>query len=208
MNLYFEGLSLLRVRFLRETRGGIAILFALLFLPLVTGAFLAIDYGRATSMKSSLQNAADAAVVTAALRLGGDTVDVQNAFKAAFRANLPDALKDQPYSLSIANDEKSLSVKMNARIETTLIKVVGLNEIRFDLNSYAQKPKLQISRRLNSGGGPEGALSGQTRKDQIIREIQEGLQEARRLGLPVPANLDEQQIERLAEALMDQMGRH
>ena len=55
-------LSLVR-RFRRDQRGNIAVLFAIACLPLITAVGCAVDYARATQMKSKLQAATDAAAV-------------------------------------------------------------------------------------------------------------------------------------------------
>ena len=55
-------LSLVR-RFRRDQRGNIAVLFAIACLPFITAVGCAVDYARATQMKSKLQAAADAAAV-------------------------------------------------------------------------------------------------------------------------------------------------
>jgi len=55
-------LSLVR-RFRCDQRGNIAVIFAIACLPLITAVGCAVDYARATQMKSKLQAAADAAAV-------------------------------------------------------------------------------------------------------------------------------------------------
>ncbi len=192
-------------RFANDRRGVFAIMFAILALPLLTGVFIAIDYSRATSVKSSLQSAADAAIFSAAMRLGGDEDEVRGAFKKSFQANLPEKLKDQPFSLSIAKDEKSLHVKMDASINTTLIRVAGIEQIKFGIEAFANKPKLKLptlARAGNGDGDGDASVSDERAlKEQLMREIQEGLRAARRAGIPVQDNIDQRQLERLAESV-------
>lgn len=52
-------------RFVRDRRGNIAVIFALACVPLITAVGCAVDYSRATQMRSKLQAAADAASVGA-----------------------------------------------------------------------------------------------------------------------------------------------
>jgi len=52
-------------RFVGDTRGNIAVIFAIACIPLLSGVGCAIDYALATRMKSKLQSAADAAAVGA-----------------------------------------------------------------------------------------------------------------------------------------------
>jgi len=53
------------MRFFGDTRGNIAVIFAIACVPLLTGVGCAIDYALATRMKSKMQAAADAAAVGA-----------------------------------------------------------------------------------------------------------------------------------------------
>jgi Flp pilus assembly protein TadG len=55
-------LSLVR-RFRRDQRGNIAVIFAIACLPTISAVGCAVDYARATQIKSKLQSAADAAAV-------------------------------------------------------------------------------------------------------------------------------------------------
>jgi Flp pilus assembly protein TadG len=52
-------------RFIGDTRGNIAVIFAIACIPLLSGVGCALDYAMATRMKSKLQAAADAAAVGA-----------------------------------------------------------------------------------------------------------------------------------------------
>lgn len=58
-------LSTMIRRFVRDRRGNIAVIFALACVPLITVVGCAVDYSRATQMRSKLQAAADAASVGA-----------------------------------------------------------------------------------------------------------------------------------------------
>lgn len=50
-------------RFRREQRGNIAVIFALALVPMVSAIGCAVDYSRASQIRSKLQVAADAASV-------------------------------------------------------------------------------------------------------------------------------------------------
>src|SRR5262245_27910721 len=63
-------------RFVRERRGNVAVIFALCCVPLITVVGCAVDYSRATQIRSKLQAAADAASV-------GSVAKTSPAFAAA-----------------------------------------------------------------------------------------------------------------------------
>ncbi|MDH2347213.1 MULTISPECIES: pilus assembly protein [unclassified Bradyrhizobium] len=128
-------------RFLRDRRGNVAVIFAICCVPLITLVGSAIDYSRATQVRSKLQAAADAASVGAIAKAspgfaaagsmtadGPITVgvtDAQNIFDAN-RANLtgytlnsvtPTVVK----SGSIINS----TVSFTATINTMFLGVIG-----------------------------------------------------------------------------------
>ena len=63
-------------RFVHDRRGNIAVIFALSCVPLISAVGCAVDYSRATHVRSKLQAAADAASV-------GSIAKASPAFKAA-----------------------------------------------------------------------------------------------------------------------------
>lgn len=69
-------LRILIRHFIRDRRGNIAVIFALCCVPLITVIGCAVDYARATQIRSKLQAAADAASV-------GSVAKASPAFKAA-----------------------------------------------------------------------------------------------------------------------------
>lgn len=80
-------------KFLRNERGTIALLFGLLIVPLMMVAGIAIDYGMASTKRTAMQSALDAATLAAALeyeKTGGDG-DWEARGVDYYTAQLPDA---------------------------------------------------------------------------------------------------------------------
>ena len=172
---------------------------AILMTLLIGVVFFSIDYSRATSLKSTLQYAADAAAVTASMKLGGENRVVKTAFATAFRANLPEKHRDQPYSLRVSRDKKSLSVNMEARITTTTVQIVGLTEIALNVSAYATRPTPKVSTLARTA---KDRTNDSQAKNQIKREIETGLAAARSAGIDMPAQLTDRDLDRAAEIML------
>ena len=78
-------------RFVREKRGNVAVIFALCCVPLITVVGCAVDYSRATQVRSKLQAAADAASV-------GSVAKASPAFIAAGSMTADGAIPARPAS--------------------------------------------------------------------------------------------------------------
>src|SRR3712207_2203686 len=73
-----------------DRRGAVAVIFALMLLPMMTAAGAAIDYSRASQVRVDVQSAVDAAALAvgrAAIELGrtDNTVQGRQAFDAGFQ---------------------------------------------------------------------------------------------------------------------------
>ncbi|RWX75512.1 pilus assembly protein [Neorhizobium lilium] len=141
-------------RFLKERGGNFGIMTALLLVPLCGAAGLVIDFGRALSVKSELQAAADAAAVGAiaekskavaqALTLPGDgtvTLDQTEARKIFF-GQMSNDLSDVPVDVDIVltktNGIITSRVAFNATLPTTFMRVLGREQISVSDAATAQ----------------------------------------------------------------------
>ncbi len=133
-------------------RGNVAVLFALLLIPLCAVGALAIDYGRAISVRSQLQHAADAAALSALTSSGpnekskgkgkGKGKKNNNALKERAQAFF-DSNKNRLYNVKISKVTKTptddgVIVNVEASLPTTLAAVIGINEIKLDVTSEAK----------------------------------------------------------------------
>jgi len=116
-------------RFATDERGTVAVIFALVALPLLSVLSLAIDYGRATHVQSTLQNATDAAAGAAIRLAGAETDTIRDSFAANFRANLPTDLKQTPFQLVVDKDKGTVQAKVETKVATSLIGIVGISSL-------------------------------------------------------------------------------
>jgi Flp pilus assembly protein TadG len=124
-------------RFLRGEGGAIAIYFGLSALVFVGVAGLAVDAARGYLVKARLSEAIDAAALAGgkALQTAGDTnnVKVNSDATAFFNANFPNGAMGANVAtptIVVGNNNTVVTVSSSATIPTTLMSVLGFNNMR------------------------------------------------------------------------------
>ncbi len=222
-------------RFAGDERGAIAVLFALLLLPILGIVFAGIDYSRALSVQSQLQTAAEAATGTALSRLPEGREAAEAAFDAAFRANLPGELKDQTYALDVTANSTAIEVEIKASVPTTLVSLLGLDKLDVAAQTKASLPDpMAVAHRRNLKHGLDaipgasgsraraqiedalrnpGAAAAGMPSPQEMAEAEAQMREAMRgLGISVPHAArhelpDPEEIKRLQEKVARELSR-
>lgn len=138
--------------FLKDRAGAVAVTVALAAVTLFVAAGVAIDMARAYRAKHALQyNVDQAAIAAAAVAYSEDPSadpDIDEMEEVAakfFSAN--NALSEdlvvvtEPPQFSYSENTDDLIVSVPAKVETTFLKIVDINEIRFTVSSTAARPK-------------------------------------------------------------------
>ncbi|MEO0799757.1 MAG: pilus assembly protein TadG-related protein [Pseudomonadota bacterium] len=128
----------LRQRFADDTRGVVAIVFALCLIPILGIASLAIDYGRASQTQTALQQAIDSGIYAARRVSPAPDKRIEHAFQTSFKANLPDGYRDTDAQLVIDSSAKKITAEAKARVPTTLMALVGRKHL--DVAARAAAP--------------------------------------------------------------------
>jgi Flp pilus assembly protein TadG len=223
-------------RFASHERGTIAILYALLAIPTLGIVFGGIDYSRALSVQDQFQTAAEAAARVAASRLHEGPSTAATAFRAAFRSNLPDDLKNHPYDLNIARDASSVSVEITASVPTTLVAMVGLNKLDIVAGATAKPPlpgflavrkahpnpldvptggaagvraRSELERAIRRGGATNARLPSDDEIVRARRRLNRALREMGHAGLPTQLQglPDAAELERKQRQIQRELGR-
>lgn len=126
-------------RFQHCERGNIAIIFALILVPTVGVGATAIDFGRASKVRSQLQNASDAAAQQASLMLDAPLAQIRAKVQAHLRANLPVQLHDVPFEVVIASNRKLVEIRMETRVPTTILAMTGTAHIDVAILAEARR---------------------------------------------------------------------
>ena len=140
-------------RFVGDTRGNIAVIFAIACIPLLSGVGCAIDYALGTRMKSKLQSAADAAAVgaisqgspayVAAGQMGstgpvtaGNT-DATNIFNANISGLTGYNNLIVTPSVTKTNTNITSSISFSADVPTTFLGLIGCKKLSISGSSQA-----------------------------------------------------------------------
>ncbi|PPD40862.1 MAG: hypothetical protein CTY15_14340 [Methylocystis sp.] len=124
--------------FLRARSGSTALIFGLAFIPAMFALGVAIDYGRAAMIKSKLQAATDAAVLTAGAQQKLSKSARENIAKNQVLANLgseADAL-----DVTVTETEPSagvFQVQATAVLKTSVMKVANFQQVKVSATSEA-----------------------------------------------------------------------
>ncbi|MBS7704176.1 TadE/TadG family type IV pilus assembly protein [Chelatococcus asaccharovorans] len=118
---------------LRSRTGNVAILFALLSIPMIGATGVAIDYARAQSMQTRLRSALDAAVLAGVTQEAGHQVDKA---RAVFALNVrePSLLVDLDFR---ENTNGSLTGLVSTDMATTVTALIGVDSLRVETHATA-----------------------------------------------------------------------
>lgn len=137
MNLQFKNK---RMAFGRQEGGNVAIIAALVMLPIIALVGFAVDFRLAVTKKGTVQNIVDAAVLAGAKSLqDGNSVstvrsDVQNYFDVLVGQRGASLDCDAP-GIVVVPEEEQIDISVSCRSGTTLSGIMGYDEIAFTADS-------------------------------------------------------------------------
>ncbi len=168
-------------RFLAHERGNVAILFALMAIPLFAIMGGAIDYARAYRIRSQLQSMLDAGAVAAAVayRETGDRTQAEQRLRDFLAASLSEegmslgqaqggSATGQEVTLGnavIDPSTASLAPTLTTKVDTTVLSLIGINSIDVGVETRAALAgkKLELSLMLDiTGSMCNGSVSSCT----------------------------------------------
>ncbi len=139
--------------FASDNDGAVAVIFALMIVPLIVAIGAAIDYGRASNLHAEIQAAADAAVIAGARELmRSNEADKAVAAAEASFATSQAASRGVKFDVEIDRDERRVSGAASANVPTTFMALAGVMDIDVSAEAVAvaPEPKVGSGRR----GGP------------------------------------------------------
>ncbi len=121
-------------RFSANTKGTIAVTYALSLVPILAAAGAAIDLARYSSMQTQMQAALDAGTLAAAAAKDKTSAQRIQIGKDAFAANMSTGFASN-YTSTISFTITDIDVKASAtaKLPTTILAVAGVND--FDVNT-------------------------------------------------------------------------
>jgi Flp pilus assembly protein TadG len=123
--------------FIDDRRGGTAILFGLLMLPLMAAVGAALDYTRAASARTAAQAAVDAAALLAARDFASlSNPQLVERTRQVFRANFNKSeVVIEP--VEVDRGDKSIRVRARGSIKTSIMGIFNIDRIDFSTASEA-----------------------------------------------------------------------
>ncbi|MBV6658695.1 MAG: hypothetical protein KI785_13095 [Devosiaceae bacterium] len=122
--------------FRRDQSGAVAIIMALAAVPVIGLAGASLDYSRVSDVRTTYQDAADAAVLAAATSVGRSLTDRQDVARDVFRSMMPTHghAVDQ---INLFEHELGYHVHASGTVDLTLMSVLGITEADIAVNSVA-----------------------------------------------------------------------
>lgn len=182
----------------RDEGGAIAVLFALLLLPMLGVTLTAIDYGRALRLEGRLQTAVDSATSAAVKKVLLGYTEVEAEARRHLDQHLPDDLKGMAFELAVDREKGLVDVRVATTISTSMIGLLGLDKftVRAASQARAEQPSRQLAkqfeaidtrglnrdvartledleRQARSGGGGGGARPTREQEEEIKRAAEE-----------------------------------
>lgn len=122
-------------RFLKDTRGNIAMMFGILAIPLIATTGAAVDYSRAYEQRMIVQDALDAAALAANRLIGfGSAEEIRAEAEAFFQSNVAGRL-DLDHDFNIVIDGGTVTLTTRLKVPTKFLGLVGIKDIGFQVTS-------------------------------------------------------------------------
>lgn len=151
--------------FLKDRRGGVAPLLALMSIPLMGSVGALIDYSRADSARVAMQAAADSAALSIARSItkqpvGDASADANSYFAANFhRSDVQ--INQVAATIGTSGANKTLTVTAKGSVNTTVMQVLGFSTIPLNVTSSAASVFDGLGCVLTLDKQAEGAFTGQ-----------------------------------------------
>jgi Flp pilus assembly protein TadG len=146
----------------KDESGALAIALSILLPVIVTAVGVGVDLGRAYVVQDRLSRALDASALAAASSTGSNAV-LEDRFQDFFAANYPPAALGDPYNLSFAQTEESVTVSASADVATTFMSIVGVDHLTVDARAVVVKALrgLEVALVLDNTGSMWSTMNGQ-----------------------------------------------
>lgn len=146
--------------FNQDRRGAIAVVFAVALMVMCTVTGLAVDAARGYSIRTKLQNAADAAALSAARSFSMGNKDVEGNAKAFFKLDQPTTHLVEQIKVSAATDAKGqVTIHATADVPTSFMQLIGVDKLSIAVEAAvaAASGAAEIAIVLDTTGSMAGA---------------------------------------------------
>ncbi|BDX00836.1 pilus assembly protein TadG-related protein [Maricaulis maris] len=172
----FKGLFNLGARFCRETRGNVAMIFALSLIPVTLLSGGAVDLSQSMNARSRLAQALDAAALAVGVNTTLSNADATRIANDFIAANYPSRELGvvQNVNVNIDDETDTVTVTGEARVQTTLLGMAGIDYITVHWQSEVQRARqrLELVMVLDNTGSMGGSRIRNLRDSaELLTEI-------------------------------------
>ena len=146
-------------RFIKDTRGSVAVIFGFAVIPLVIGIGVGVDYGRALVMRERMQVALDAATLAAGSWPGLSTAQMQAKAQDYFNANLSSSNNLGSVSpLSLSTSGNSIIVSVSGSVPTTFMRLANVDHLNVGASTtvVVGNGTVEVALALDNSGSMSG----------------------------------------------------
>jgi Flp pilus assembly protein TadG len=121
-----------------DQRGVVAIIFGIAAIPIVGMVGASLDYSRAASVQSQLQDALDGAILTAAHERQLSDTQLEAAIRTQIEAMVGGAHGADALTLLINRDpdeETLMEISATMKVDTTILEIMGISDIEVGANA-------------------------------------------------------------------------
>ena len=126
------------IRYYRDTRAAIVILFAVMAPVIVGSAGMALDFAQAYLVQQRLGQAIDAAALAAAAH-SSDPAAIQSKVKQFFDVNYPEDALGVTFEPVVLVDGNLVTVTGRASYNTFFLNVIGIDNIDLEAETIVQR---------------------------------------------------------------------
>lgn len=123
----------------RDTRGNVAMFFALALVPILLATGTAVDLGRAYIVKTRMESALDSAAL--AVGSAADGADLTVIAQQFFDANYPPSEMGtpSPVVVTVADSGNTITVTTTAVVQTTFMQIAHIDSLDVNATSQAKR---------------------------------------------------------------------
>lgn len=117
-------------RYARDRRGNAALLFGFMLVPIMLAVGVAVDYGRALTVRGVMLDASDAAALAVGSWTGLSETELEERAQHFFNANYASTLSsgiDSTFNVKVVGDD--IFVTTSASVPTTFMRLANINSL-------------------------------------------------------------------------------
>lgn len=131
-------------QFRRDASGNVAMLFGLALIPILIGAGVAVDYGRALIVRERMADAADAAALAIGSWPGLSEAELKTKAQQFFDANYPPDKIGAVGKLNVQLVGDDIKVSVNGLVPTTFMQLANINTMDVGVTATITKKERNI----------------------------------------------------------------